>query len=182
MACGEDMVADEKLLWAALDGDEAFRRALGGVLEDELDMTAREFARRSGLGESTVYKMLSGARRPNLTTLRCVVRAVQEVEGTRRGKFVALIASRTVVEDVRGRANELELGGVKVREYPAFNMEEAIIQAIRAEREGAVALVCAPIVSSTLEKILHIPVATIQPKRCVLDAIELAAKKAVWEP
>jgi|MudIll2142460700_1097286.scaffolds.fasta_scaffold595421_1 predicted transcriptional regulator len=174
------MVADEKLLWAALDGDEAFRRTLAGVLEGELDMTAREFARRSGLGESTVYKMLSGARRPNLATLRRVVRAVQEVEGTRRGRFVALIASRAVVEDVRGRANELELGGVKVREYPAFNMEEAIIQSIRAEREGAVALVCAPIVSSTLEKILHIPVATIQPKRCVLDAIELAAKKGVW--
>jgi predicted transcriptional regulator len=174
------MVANEKLLWAALEGDAAFQKVLAGVLDEDLDMTAREFARRSGLGESTVYKMLSGDRRPNLKTLRRLIRSVQEVEGSRRGRFVALIASRAVVEDMKDRVHELDLGGVKVREYPAFNMEEAIIMAIRAEREGAVALVCAPIVSSTIEKILHIPVATIQPKRCVLDAIALAAKKAKW--
>ena len=174
------MVADEKLLWAALEGDAAFRKVLAGVLDEDLDMTAREFARRSGLGESTVYKMLSGDRRPNLQTLRKLIRSVQEMEGSRRGRFVALIASRVVVEDMKERVQELDLEGVKVREYPAFNMEEAIIMAIRAEREGAVALVCAPIVSSTIEKILHIPVATIQPKRCVLDAIALAAKKAKW--
>jgi predicted transcriptional regulator len=174
------MVADEKLLWAALEGDAAFRKVLAGVLDEDLDMTAREFARRSGLGESTVYKMLSGDRRPNLKTLRRLIRSVQEVEGSRMGRFVALIASRAVVEDMKDRVHELDLEGVKVREYPAFNMEEAIIMAIRAEREGAVALVCAPIVSSTIEKILHIPVATIQPKRCVLDAIALAAKKAKW--
>ena len=174
------MVADEKLLWAALEGDAAFRKVLASVLDDDLDMTAREFARRSGLGESTVYKMLSGDRRPNLKTLRQLVRSVQDAEGSRRGRFVALIASRVVVEDMKERVQDLDLEGVKVREYPAFNMEEAIIMAIRAEREGAVALVCAPIVSSTIEKILHIPVATIQPKRCVLDAIALAAKKAKW--
>jgi predicted transcriptional regulator len=56
-------------------------------------------------------------------------------------------------------------------------MEEAIIAAIKAERDGAKALVCAPIVSPTVEKILRIPVATIMPKNSLLEAIELVAKK-----
>lgn len=171
------MTADEDLLWAALEGDEAFRKELRRVLHEELDMTAREFASRSGLGESTVYKMLSGDRRPNMLTLRRVVHAVQDIIGSRRGRFVALIASRAVIEDLMPKVEEMGLGDIKVREYTAFNMEEAIIQAVRAEREGALALVCAPIVSSTIEKILHIPVATIHPREAVLDAIALAASK-----
>jgi predicted transcriptional regulator len=56
-------------------------------------------------------------------------------------------------------------------------MEEAIVAAVRAEREGARAVVCAPIVSTTVEKILRIPVATIMPKNSLLDAIETAARK-----
>ena len=43
-------------------------------------------------------------------------------------------------------------------------MEEAIIAAVNAERDGAKALVCAPIVSPTVEKILNIPVTTIIPE------------------
>lgn len=56
-------------------------------------------------------------------------------------------------------------------------MEEAIIAAVNAERDGAKALVCAPIVSPTVEKILNIPVTTIIPKSSLIDAIELALKK-----
>lgn len=171
------MTADEDLLWAALEGDEAFREELRRVLRDDLQMTARDFAERSGLGESTVYKILSGDRRPNVGTLRRLVHAVQDVIGSRRGRFVALIASRAVVEDLMPEVEEMGLGDIEVREYTAFNLEEAIIQAIRAEREGALALVCAPILSTTIEKILHIPVATIQPRESVLDAIALAASK-----
>jgi len=43
-------------------------------------------------------------------------------------------------------------------------MEEAIIAAIKAERDGAKALVCAPIVSTTVEKVLRIPVVSIMPR------------------
>ncbi|MDD3316175.1 MAG: transcriptional regulator, partial [Methanosarcina sp.] len=52
-----------------------------------------------------------------------------------------------------------------------------IIAAVNAERDGAKALVCAPIVSPTVEKILNIPVTTIIPKSSLIDAIELALKK-----
>ena len=42
----------------------------------------------------------------------------------------------------------------------------------------AVAIVCAPIVSSVIEQLVHIPVATIIPRDSVQRAIELAARKA----
>ncbi len=47
------MTADEDVLWAAIEGDEAFRNELRRVLRDELEMTARDFAKESGLGGST---------------------------------------------------------------------------------------------------------------------------------
>ncbi|NOQ53442.1 MAG: transcriptional regulator, partial [Thermoplasmata archaeon] len=89
----------------------------------------------------------------------------------------ALIVARSVTEDLAPELEALGLGDLELREYPAFNLEEAVIQGVRAEREGALALVCAPIVSTTIEKILHIPVATIQPRESVLRAIALAASK-----
>jgi len=171
------MTADEDLLWAAVEGDEAFRLELRRVLKEELRMTARDFAKEADLGESTVYKMLSGDRHPNLDTLRRIVKAVQGIIGSQRGRFIALIVARSVLEDLQPDLDELGLGDVEIREYPAFNLEEAIIQGVRAEREGAMALVCAPIVSTTIERILHIPVATIQPQESVLRALALAAEK-----
>jgi len=60
-------------------------------------------------------------------------------------------------------------------------MEEAIIGAVRAEREGARALVCAPIVSPTVEKIIKIPVSAIMPKDSLLEAIENVARKLEME-
>jgi predicted transcriptional regulator len=64
-----------------------------------------------------------------------------------------------------------------IREYSATTMEEAIIGAVRAEREGAIALVCAPIVSPTVEKIIRIPVSTIMPRNSLIEAIENVAHK-----
>jgi predicted transcriptional regulator len=68
---------------------------------------------------------------------------------------------------------------MRVKEYPAQTMEEAIIAAVLAERDGALAVVCAPIVASTVEKILTIPVSVVIPRDSVLRAIEVAAKKAL---
>ena len=171
------MTIDEDLLWAAIESDQAFTEELHRVLHEELEMTARDLAKVAGMGESTIYKMMSGDRKPNLATLRRLIRAIQEIVGSKQGRFVALIAARPVLEDLLKEYEVLDLKGIEVREYPAFHLAEAIIQAIRAEREGAGALVCAPILSTTIEKILHIPVATIKPSRSVLDAIGMAASK-----
>lgn len=64
-----------------------------------------------------------------------------------------------------------------IKEYAVTTVEETMIVAIPAEKEGASALVCAPIVSSTVEKIVNLPVTTIKLRASVSRAIEQAAKK-----
>lgn len=170
------MIADE-LIQAAIESDEAFIRAFSRIIKEELRITAAEFSEKSEIPVSTIYKLLSGHRDPNIKTLREIVRALRKMEGTGKTDFIAVIAARPVLDMIIEK--KLKIGGklVTVREYSATSMEEAIVAAIKAERDGAKALVCAPIVSPTVEKVLRIPVTNIMPRDSLLEAIELAAKK-----
>ena len=170
------MTADE-LIRAAVESDEAFIKAFYRVIKEELRMTASEFSEKSGIPPSTIYKLLSGPREPNIKTLRQIVNVLRKMEGKEKTDFIAVIAARPVLDYITEK--KLKVGGklLKIREYSATSMEEAIIAAIRAERDGAKAVVCAPIVSTTVEKILRIPVTSIMPRDSLIEAIELAAKK-----
>lgn len=165
------------LLSAAIDSDEEFRQRLHGVLE-ELGWTAKELSKKARVSPSTLYKIMNEDRSPSLEVLRKILRAVREAEGLRAGSFIALIVTRRVLDEVVERSVQIGGESVRVREYPAATVEDAIVSAIRAERDGAVAVVCAPIVSPTIEKILDIPIATIVPRDSVTEAIKLAAKKS----
>jgi predicted transcriptional regulator len=166
-----------RLMRAAMDSDDAFRVALGEVL-DVLGMTVQDLAKKASVSPSTLYKMANEDRSPSLQVLRKIVRAVREAEGLKAGNFIALIVTRQVLDEVVERSVKIGDEIVRVREYPAATVEDAIVAAIRAERDGAVAVVCAPIVSPTIEKILNIPIATIVPKDSVTEAIKLAARKS----
>ena len=48
-----------------------------------------------------------------------------------------------------------------------------------AERDGALAIVCAPIVAPTVQKILKIPVSIVIPHGSFLKAIDVAAQKVL---
>jgi predicted transcriptional regulator len=170
------MTADD-LVRAAIESDEAFIKEFGRIIKDELRMTAAEFSEKSGVSPSTIYKLLSGHREPNIKTLRQIVSVLRKLEGTEKTEFIAVIAARPVLDYISEK--KLKVGGklLTIREYSATSMEDAIVAAIRAERDGAKALVCAPIVSTTVEKVLRIPVATIMPRDSLIAAIELAAKK-----
>ena len=170
------MTADE-LIKAAVESDEAFIKAFSRVIKEELRMTAAEFSESSGIPPSTIYKLLSGHREPNIKTLRQIVNVLRKMEGKEKTDFIAVIAARPVLDYITEK--KLKVGGklLKIREYSATSMEEAIIAAVRAERDGAKAVVCAPIVSTTVEKILRIPVTSIMPRDSLIEAIELAAKK-----
>ena len=102
------------------------------------------------------------------------IRDIKEPEG---GDFIAVIAARSVLDNMIETKRKIAGRMVTIREYSATSMEEAIISAINAKRDGAKALVCAPIVCSTVEKILSIPVTTVIPKNSLIDAIERALKK-----
>jgi predicted transcriptional regulator len=171
MTIADDVVA------AAFLSDEEFRKTLEKVIKKDLGLSITEFGERSNISPSTLYKILNGDRDPNLGTLRDVVEAIRNIEGLSREKFIAVIAARPVLDRISEREMTVDGKRIVVREYSAMTMEDAIVAAIKAERDGAQALVCAPIVSYTLEKIIRIPVATIQPSNSVTLAIETASKK-----
>jgi predicted transcriptional regulator len=165
----------DRVMRSAFQSDENLRETLKEVLS-ELELSAREFSKSSGIPQSTLYKILSGHREPNITTLRQIVKTIKQLEGSEEN-FIAVIAARPVLDKIVEKKMKVGDQMLTLREYSATTIEEAIIAAVRAERDGASALVCAPIVSPTVEKLLSIPVATIIPKDSVMRAIEVAARK-----
>lgn len=161
---------------ASLILSEDFGRKLEDLIKNELNMEIREFAKEAGISESTIYKIISGKREPNLRTLRQISKLIAK-KTKKTEEFVAVIASRSVLNMLVNYYVEVEGKKIPVREYPANNFEDAIISAVRAEKEGAKAIVCAPILSPTLEKIVKIPIVTIIPREDLLMAIKLAGKK-----
>ena len=57
-------------------------------------------------------------------------------------------------------------------------VDECIIAAVTAQREGAAGIVCAPVLASIVEKIVDIPVAIIKPRpNTVIEAMESIGKR-----
>ncbi len=173
------MSIENELIVGMLRGEGGFRDALRRVLEEDLKMSVHEFCSRTGLSQSTVYKIMQEKREPNLRTVRHVIKAVRKLEKHPGGNFIALIASRPVLERIEERIVRIGEKDIRVKEYPASTMEEAIIAAVMAEKDGALAVVCAPIIAPTIEKILTIPVSVVIPRDSMLKAIEIAAEKTV---
>ncbi len=166
----------ERVVRSVFESDERFQSVLSRAIKEELGITVLKFSECASIPHSTMYKILEGRREPNVKTLRQIVKTIRKLEGTEKN-FIAVIAARPVLDRITERQILIEGESVVVREYAAATMEDAIIAAVRAERDGASALVCAPIVSPTVEKILSIPVATINPTSSIVRAIELAARK-----
>ncbi|MDK2794878.1 MAG: hypothetical protein PWQ58_77 [Archaeoglobaceae archaeon] len=155
---------------------ENFGEELEKIVKKGLKMSIREFAEESGISQSTLYKLLSGEREPNLSTLRKIAETIVKLSRNSE-EFIAVIASRSALNQLTSYEVDIEGKKIKVKEYPANSFDEAVVSAVRAERDGAKALVCAPILSPLLEKILSIPIVTIIPKNDLLDSIKIAAKK-----
>jgi predicted transcriptional regulator len=151
------------------------------MLKQKLGISVGEFSEKSGIPASTLYKILSGERDPNLRTFRKIISTIKEIESSCRGekkKFIAVLGSRGTLDVLDKTTITIGKDTFDIKEYAVMSIEEVIIEAIKAERDGASALVCAPIVSSTVEKVVSIPVATIRPRSSVGRAIKLVAKKA----
>jgi predicted transcriptional regulator len=173
------MTLVDELIIGILRGPDGFKDALKKILDEDLKMSVNEFCERTGLSTSTIYKIMQEKREPNLRTVRSVLRAVRTLEKQPGGPFIAVIASRGVLNKIEERMVQVDDKVLKVKEYPAATMEDAIIAAVMAERDGALAVVCAPIVAPTVEKILSIPVSIVIPRDSLIRAIDNAAKKAL---
>jgi len=152
---------------------------LAKAIKHKLGISTGEFSKKAGIPVSTLYKILSGERDPNLRTFRRIITTIHEIESgcAKKKKFIAVICSRGVLDEIDQADIYTGKEPIDVKEYAVTTIEESMIVAIQAEKEGASALVCAPIVSPTVEKIVTLPVTTIKPKASVSRAIEQAAKK-----
>jgi predicted transcriptional regulator len=162
----------EDLISSMLREEGGFQKAFRNILNEELKMSLSEFCSISGISQSTMYKILEESREPNLRTIRQIIRALNIITKSDDEKFVAVIASSTFMEslpktmDVDGRT-------IRIKEYPISTVEDAIIAAVRAERDGALAIVCAPIIALTVKKIIRIPVSPVMPLGSVLKALDI---------
>ena len=160
------------LIAGMLREDGGFQKAFRSILDDELGMSLNEICELSGISQSTMYKILEDKREPNLRTVRQVIKALKILMEADDSHFIAVIASTTVVENLP-KTIEMEGGlTINIREYPVSTLEDAIIAAVRAERDGALGVVCAPIVAPTVERILSIPVSRVIPTNSVVLAID----------
>ena len=161
----EDLVAN------MLREEGGFQKSLKSILNDELEMSLGEFCQISGISQSTMYKILEDKREPNLRTVRQIVKALRTIYKDSDEEFVAVIASTKFMECLP-KSMEVHGRDIVIREYVISTVEDAIIAAVRAERDGALGIVCAPIIAPTIEKILSIPVAPVIPRDSVLHALE----------
>ncbi|KQC05179.1 MAG: XRE family transcriptional regulator [Methanoculleus sp. SDB] len=149
-----------------------FRSDFREVLEEELDrrdMSIKELSERAGIPAATIYKITSGARDPRFSTVRAIVNALDP----REQDFIALIAAKFLLDEVTARNVTPTGKTVKIRGYTAYTMDECIVAAVRAEKEGALGIICAPILASLIERIVDIPVVIMKPKPdTILDAFD----------
>ena len=159
------------LIAGMLREEGGFSKAFHNILDNELGMTLNEFCRETGVSQSTLYKILEEGREPNLRTVRQVVKALKLMQSPNESRFIAVIANSTVVENLPS-VTDLDGITVGIKEYPVSTLEDAIVAAVHAERDGALGVICAPIVAPTVETILSIPVSRVMPTNSVNKAIE----------
>ncbi|KPV63075.1 MAG: hypothetical protein AOA66_1048 [Candidatus Bathyarchaeota archaeon BA2] len=172
----------EDVVQSSLESEEAFRKALKKALE-ESRLDAKKLSRLSGVSESSLYKILSGKRiNPRLSTYRKIIKTLKRLESVEEEgePFIAIIAARPTLDTIDSRYIEIENHRIPIREYSATTIEDVIVAAVRAQREGAKAIVCAPIVSTVVEKVTKVPVSACPVTLCrqpILRAAETAASK-----
>jgi predicted transcriptional regulator len=150
-----------------------FTSALNEELEKK-DMTVRELAERTGIPVSTLYKITLGKRDPRLSTVKKIAAVLEPAHD----RFIAVIAARFLLDSLLFRDIDLHGQNYVIRGYSANSLEECIIAAARAEKDGAGGIVCAPILASIIEKIVDIPVSMLKPDpTCVREAVTALSYK-----
>jgi predicted transcriptional regulator len=147
------------------------------ALNEELDrknLSVKDLAGLTGIPVSTLYKVTVGERDPRLSTIKKIVAVLEPG----RDRFIAIIAARFLLDSLEVRETEVNGKKFLIRGYSANSLDECIIAAARAEKDGASGIVCAPILASIVEKIVDIPVGMLRPELSVVsEAITSVAKK-----
>lgn len=147
------------------------------ALQEELDrqsMTIRELADRAEIPPATLYKLTSGKTDPRFSTVRKIVNVLEP----RDKNFIAVVAARFLLDELDNRDIVVNGREYRIRGYSADSLDECIIAAVQANKEGALGIICAPILAPIVEKIVDCPVAIIKPhQKTLIEAIETIAKR-----
>jgi predicted transcriptional regulator len=154
-----------------------FETDFSSALTEELEkkgMTVRDLSDRAGIPASTLYKVTLGERDPRLSTVKKIVRILEP----ERNRFIAVIAAKFLLDSIDFREVSVDGGVCAIRGYSANSLEECIVAAVRAEKEGAAGIVCAPILASIVEKIVDVPVSMLRPElSCVKEAVQVITRQ-----
>ena len=149
-----------------------FRQTLKQALEEALDrrqMTLRELAELAGIPSATLYKITSGERDPRLSTLKAIVQALEPYDQD----MIAIIAAKFLLDEIGAGSIDVNGRKIKIKGYTANTMEDCIVSAVRAEKEGASGIICAPLLATLIERIVDIPVVIVKPdSRTFQEAID----------
>ena len=132
------------------------------ALEEELDrrgMSIKELAGMVDVSPATLYKITSGDRDPRFSLVKAIANALDPKEKD----FVAIIAAKFLLDEMQSVKYTINNTTYRIHGYSANTMEEVIIAAVRAEKDGAIGIICAPILTTLVERIVDIPVAIIKP-------------------
>lgn len=166
----------EKVSRALAASRETFQAELRAAVKS-LGLTLCEFAEQASLSRSTLYKALNEARDPKLSTVRAMLAALRRIENAPGTPFIAVIATRPFLNQVTRTSVTVKGSPVPIRDYPANTIEEAIVAAVEAERDGASAVVCAPLIATTVERIVSIPIFALIPSDSLRRTVELAVQR-----
>ncbi|HWQ67897.1 MAG TPA: helix-turn-helix domain-containing protein [Methanospirillum sp.] len=135
-----------------------FKRALEEAL-DRRQISLKELADQAGIPVATIYKITSGERDPRFSTVKAIALALEPFDQD----IIAIIAAKFLLDEIGNQTITLEGKKFRIKGYAAHTMEECIIAAVRAEKEGAAGIICAPILATLIERIVEIPVVIVKP-------------------
>ena len=144
---------------------ESISPNFGEKLQETLNVlgyNVKRFSDQTEIPVSTLYKIISGERTDfRISTLRSIIVGVKRLEGTEQERMVGVITSRNALDSI-GRTLNVGNNYLHIKEYPATTIEEAIIQGVRAEKEGVKGIICGPIAATTLERVVDIPITALR--------------------
>ena len=108
-----------------------FTTALNEELERK-NLTVRDLAELTGIPASTLYKVTAGERDPRLSTIKKIVSVLEPGHD----RFIAIIAARFLLDNLEVRETDVNGKSFRIRGYSANSLEECIIAAARAEKDG----------------------------------------------
>jgi predicted transcriptional regulator len=167
----------QRLINAALRSDAEFGKEFKKALMIS-GIKLRDFSNISGIPLSTLKKVVSGKSSIRICTLRAIINGFKNVyQENYKDGFIAFLATRQVVERILS-SRELASLNIKVKGYPVNTLDDVYKAAMKAVRDGAKAIVAAPIVSQMLQDFIDTPLVSVNVcENDIVQSIKIAASQ-----